>query len=71
MFLGLTLHTPIRARRLDGYIKLPAAAGPILCDAMPSGLHFADQDPARFPSAAENQPLTKKPASLFRLRLLP
>ena len=50
--MGLTLHTPIRARHADGYIKLPAAAGPILRDAMPKGSHLTDQDPAFFPLAA-------------------
>ena len=30
-----TTHTPIRARHTDGYMRLLAAAGPILSDAMP------------------------------------
>jgi len=38
--MGQTTHTPIRARQQDGYLRLLAVAGPILCDVLSRGATF-------------------------------
>jgi len=61
----LTAHTPIRARRRDGYMRLLAGAGPILCVVIPTGSHYTDQDPAGHPVSPQANPLRIKLSALF------
>lgn len=49
-YWGLASHTPIRARREDGRMRLRTVTGPILSDAVPGGPHSPLQDPVRHPA---------------------
>ena len=66
--MGLASHTPIRARRMDGHMRLRTVTGPILSDAMPRGSHFPLQDPVRHPANPQGSFFSSRYAPSASLR---